>query len=87
MNNKKKQSRLPRGWTLDKVEEIARYYDAQSEAEEAEEIGAAFNDPECCMISVPRRLLPRVRKLIAQEAKSTKWRASKRAKSADRPAR
>lgn len=81
MKKSKKQPRLPRGWTLEKVEEIARYYDTQSEEEEAKEIEAAFNDPDCCMVSVPRKLLPQVRKLLARDSGAPRWRTSRRAKS------
>ena len=55
---------LPKGWTLEKVQKIADYYDNQSDEEAAAEI-EALDESETIMF-VPTGLVPRVRKLIAE---------------------
>ena len=65
MRKKKYKHYLPKGWTLKEVEEIAKYYDNHTDEEAALEIEAAFNDPNNCVISVPKKLLPRIQKLLA----------------------
>jgi len=57
--------RLPKGWTLEEIESVRKHYDHQTEEEAAAEIEAAFNDPDNCTISVPKKLLPKIRKLLA----------------------
>jgi hypothetical protein len=57
---------LPKGWTLKDVQKVIAYYDRQSDEEGAAEIEAAEAD-EAVMI-VPLRLVPSVRRLIAQKS-------------------
>jgi hypothetical protein len=67
MKGKKTQVRLPKGWTLEEVEEVRKHYESQTDEEatrEAEEMA----QEEAIMI-VPRRLVPRFRKMIAAEGR------------------
>jgi hypothetical protein len=61
---KKYPVRLPKGWTLEEVEEVRKYYESQTDEEAAAEDDAMFAQ-EAVMI-VPQMLVPRFRKLIAE---------------------
>jgi hypothetical protein len=65
MKDKKHTNRLPKGWTAEKINAIIKYYDDQTEEDAAKEIETAFNNPDNCTISVPKKLLPKIRKLLA----------------------
>jgi hypothetical protein len=62
---KKYPVRLPIGWTLEEVEEVRKYYDAQTDEEAAAEDEAMF-EQEAVMI-VPRRLVPQFQKMITAD--------------------
>jgi DNA-directed RNA polymerase specialized sigma24 family protein len=56
-----KQAKLPKGWSLAKVQRIASYYDAQSELESVREI----EDASRVAVKVPAKLLPKLRTILA----------------------
>jgi hypothetical protein len=62
-----KKQKLPKGWTEEKIRDIARYYDKQSEEEQAAEIDAAFKDEGQTMVAVPTALVPEILKLIERK--------------------
>jgi hypothetical protein len=59
---------LPKGWTQKRVDEIARYYDNQSDEEAIAELEAADETEGFTLMQVPARLVPQVKKLIAKRA-------------------
>jgi hypothetical protein len=62
----KKKNQLPKGWTLKDVQDVAAYYQRQSENEGAQEIE---DSPLAeAVVIVPAELVPQVRKLIADKA-------------------
>ena len=61
---KKYPNNLPKGWTLEDVQSVINHYDRQTDEEGAAEILAA-EETEAVVI-VPRELLPRIRKLVAE---------------------
>jgi type II secretory pathway component PulC len=61
-----KQTKFPKGWDEDRVQQVLRHYDQQSEEEAVAEDEAAFEDPIQTMIEVPRELVPAIRELIAK---------------------
>jgi hypothetical protein len=68
---------LPKGWTLGEVKAIADYYDNQPDDEGAREIETAA-EVDDAIIVVPRKMVPQIRKLIANSCKGkTKTRNSK----------
>ncbi len=56
---------LPKGWTRREINELIDYYDHQSDEEGAAEIEAGGKEDETLM-EIPWKLVPQVRKLIAQ---------------------
>ena len=74
---KKYPVRLPKGWTLEEVEEVRKYYDAQTEEEAAAEIEAAFRSREVVVMTVPWELVPRMRKMIAEHMGKGRGKARK----------
>jgi len=58
--------KYPAGWNEKKLRELAAYYDAQTEDEEADEIEAAWKDDGITMVAVPTELADAVRALIAR---------------------
>lgn len=60
-----KKEPLPEGWTEEKVEEILRHYENQTDEEAMAEDEAAWKSPHGTMIQVPNELLPAVRALVA----------------------
>jgi hypothetical protein len=60
-----KKEPLPEGWTEEKVEEILRHYESQTDEEAMAEDEAAWRSPDESFIQVPNELLPAVRALIA----------------------
>jgi len=59
---------LPKGWTQKRADEIARYYDNQSDEEAIAEMEAAYKDGSFAMMAIPRALVPEVTRLIAKRA-------------------
>jgi hypothetical protein len=62
---KKKYSHyLPKGWTLEDVQSVVKHYDRQTDEEAAAEIESA--EETDAVVVVPRALLPRIRRLVAE---------------------
>lgn len=59
---------LPKGWTQETADAIARYYDNQSDEEAIAEMEAAYKDGSFAMMAIPRALVPEVTRLIAKRA-------------------
>ena len=59
---------FPKGWDQKRADEIARYYDHQSDEEAIAEAEAAYEAEGFAMIQVPINLVPEVRKLLARRA-------------------
>jgi hypothetical protein len=62
---KKRRNRFPRGWDNSRVQRLLSHYESMSDAEQAAEDDAAYKTPGQTMISVPTKLVPAIRKLIA----------------------
>jgi hypothetical protein len=60
---------FPKGWDQKRVDEIAKYYDNQSDEEAIAEAEAAYRADGFATIQVPLKLLPQVRKLLAKRAR------------------
>ena len=60
-----KQSKLPEGWTEEKVRRILAHYEEQTEDEALVEDEAGIESSETVM-NVPHDLVPKVRELIAK---------------------
>ncbi len=75
MMKKKTPQKLPPGWTLDDVQEIARHYDTQSDAQGAAEIELSKIDET--VMFIPWKLVPRVRSLLKQHGTKHKSRRQK----------
>jgi hypothetical protein len=63
---RRKRQLLPRGWSEKRVQEVARYYDTQTDEEGAAEYEAAMKLEAMTMMLVPRDLVPEIRRLIAR---------------------
>ena len=59
-----KRQRLPKGWTEDKIRQLAEYHDNLTEDEQAAEIEAALTDEHQTVMVVPTELVPEIVKLI-----------------------
>jgi hypothetical protein len=68
---------LPKGWTLKEVQEVAAYYDNQSDEEAAAEDEAMLGADDETVMVVPWKLVPRIRKLIAEEMRRARGKARK----------
>ena len=58
----------PKGWNQKRADEIAQYYDNQSDEEAIAEAEAAYRAKAFAMIQVPIKLVPEVQKLLAKRA-------------------
>lgn len=61
-------NRYPKGWDREKTESIARHYENQSDDDAIAEAEAAYESIETTMMAVPVALVPKVQKLIANQA-------------------
>ena len=66
-----KQTNFPNGWNEERVRQVLRHYEQQSEDEAVAEDEAVFEDATHTMIEVPRELVPAVRELIAKHEKGS----------------
>jgi hypothetical protein len=66
---KRAPNKYPRGWTKKKIQELAAYYDNQSETDAVAEAETAFNDPTQAVVLVPQELVPQVQRLIARHGR------------------
>ena len=65
MKTKRNKHNLPKGWSLAKVQRVIGHYEKQTEEEAAAEDEAAFRNART-VVSVPAKLVPAVRRLIAR---------------------
>jgi hypothetical protein len=61
-----KATELPTGWDEQSIQELAEYYDHQTDEEAAAEHEAALSDPATTLMEVPVDLVPLFRELIAK---------------------
>ena len=61
-----KQGNFPKGWDEERVRNVLKHYERQTEEEAVAEDEAAFEDPTQTFIEVPRDLVPAIRELIAK---------------------
>lgn len=66
----KKVNRFPPGWDEERVRELIRHYDEQTEAEAIAEDEAVYEDPATAIVLVPKELVHDVEALIARHAAS-----------------
>ena len=62
-----KRANFPKGWNEERVREVLRHYEQQSE----DEAVAEDEDAAHAMIEVPRELVPAIRELIAKHEKGS----------------
>ena len=60
------KQKLPRGWSLKRVQRVLVHYENQTDDEAIAEDDAAFLDPTQSVMTVPKKLVPQVRRLIAK---------------------
>lgn len=63
-----RKNRFPVGWNARKVCKVIAHYEAQSEDEAVAEDEAAIEDRGQTLIEIPRKLVPKVRELLAKHA-------------------
>ena len=61
-----KSAKLPAGWDEQSIQELANYYDHQTEDEAAAEHDRALSAPTTTRMEVPAELVPLFRELIAK---------------------
>ena len=61
-----KQSKYPKGWNQERVQQVIAHYEAQSEEETVAEDEAAFDLTRATVMEVPPDLVSTVRELIAK---------------------
>ena len=66
--SQKNPNKYPKGWDRKRVQELADYYDTQTDADAIAEMEAAFDSEACAMIQVPIKLLPAIRKVLSKKA-------------------
>lgn len=62
------KNRYPEGWDADRVRDLIKHYEEQSEEEAVAEDEAAWEDQTQTTIEIPIDLLPAVRELIAKRS-------------------
>ena len=63
-------SSFPVGWDEERVQDLIRHYETQSDAEATAEDEAAFEEDGQTVMVIPTGLVPAVRGLLAQYEKS-----------------
>lgn len=61
------RAHYPRGWNRKRAQDVADYYDNQSDDAAIAEAEAAYRTPGTTMMQIPIQLVPAVRKLIAKK--------------------
>ena len=59
--------RYPDGWNEKRARDVLEHYETQTEDEQFEEIEAALEQDDMTLVSVPSKLMPEVRALIARD--------------------
>jgi hypothetical protein len=65
-----KQNRFPHGWTEARVQRVLAHYERQSDTEAIAEDEAAYRSPRATVMTIPVRLVPAVRALLAKRRAS-----------------
>ena len=65
---KRDLNKYPRGWNPQRIQDLIKHYERQTDDKATTEDEAAFNDPEQAVVLVPRALLPQLPKLLAAHA-------------------
>jgi hypothetical protein len=61
-----KKQKLPPGWNEKRVKELIAHYESQTEDEEFADIEAALKAEDTTLMAIPRKLVPKVRALLAR---------------------
>ena len=61
-----RQHRFPPGWDEERVRQVLKHYEEQTEDEAMAEDEAAFEDATQTVMEVPNELVPAIRELIAK---------------------
>jgi len=72
----KRKQNLPDGMTEKQVLDLIEHFENQTEEERIAEAEAVFGENATTIIEIPRRLLPKVRALIAKETKAKRPKAA-----------
>ena len=70
MKKKSDPNRYPAGWSRDRFQRLADYYDKMHDAEGAGEIESLPPVGNVTWVAVPNRLLPKVRRILETRRKS-----------------
>jgi hypothetical protein len=62
-----KSNKYPTGWNERKVREVLKHYESQTEREAIAEDEAAFELKDQAVMVVPKKLVPRITRLIEQQ--------------------
>jgi hypothetical protein len=73
----KKKTQFPRGWNEARVQRVLAHYENQTSEEAAAEDEAMLQSADETIMTVPRELVPRVRKLIAERMRKGRGTARK----------
>jgi hypothetical protein len=65
-----KKEQYPKGWDENRVRKVLAHYESQTELQAVAEDEAAYEDTSQTFMEIPNFLVPKVRELIAIEAKS-----------------
>jgi len=61
-------SHFPKGWDQKRADEVAKYYENQSDEEAIAEMEVGLRGGPFTMMQIPTKLVPEVRKLLAKRA-------------------
>jgi len=61
-----RENKFPIGWDEERVRKVLEHYETQTEAEAVAEDEAAYKDSSQTFMEIPKKLVPEVRKLIAE---------------------
>ncbi len=67
-----KQTRFPAGWNEDRVRRVLQHYENQTQDQAVAEDEATFRLRSQTLLVVPKRLVPKITRLIAGERSSSK---------------
>jgi hypothetical protein len=62
-----KANKYPTGWNERKVREVLKHYESQTEREAIAEDEAAFELKDQAVMVVPKKLVPKITRLIEQQ--------------------
>lgn len=74
----KRKTKFPRGWNEARVRQIIDYYEKQTDEEAAAEDDAALQKKTRTLMSVPARLVPVFRHILASDEGRTRRVAGRR---------